>query len=175
MLGQDSAQLLEKLLQSGLPPEEIQTLMAAVQQDTASAEGDEDQPPTAEAIRSIYDVFTANALEHTSHTLQWLPLVTDDGNFEFNHFLIGTHVEEGLDAPNQLKVVKQRLPKKKLELDLIKSLKNKQDVLSKIQTVVEFPHEDEVIKARSMPQEPGVVASMTNTGVINLYEVPEIC
>lgn len=52
MLGQDSAQLLEKLLQSGLPPEEIQTLMAAVQQDKANAEeGDEDGPVSAEAIR----------------------------------------------------------------------------------------------------------------------------
>lgn len=26
-----------------------------------------------------------------------------------------------------------------------------------------------------MPQEPAVVASMTNSGVINLYDVPEIC
>lgn len=80
--------------------------MAAVQQDKAGAEVDEDAPPTAQEIRSIYDVLTVNALEHTSHTLQWLPLVTDDGHFEFNHFLIGTHVEEGLDIPCKLRVVK---------------------------------------------------------------------
>lgn len=77
--------------------------------------------------------------------------MTDDGHFEFNHFLIGTHVEEGLDQMNQLRVVKQRLPKKKLDLEVLKSLKSKQEDISKIQTVVEFPHEDEVIKARSMP------------------------
>lgn len=51
--------------------------------------------------------------------------MTDDGPFEFNHFLIGTHVEEGLNLPNMLKVVKQRLPKRKLELELLKGLKNK--------------------------------------------------
>ena len=37
-----------------------------------------------------------------------------------------------------------------------------------------FDHEDEVIKARCMPQEMSVVASMTNTGVINVYNMPEI-
>ena len=40
----------------------------------------------------------------------------------------------------------------------------------------EFDHEEEVIKARHMPHENanGLVASMTNSGKINLYNLPEI-
>ena len=43
-----------------------------------------------------------------------------------------------------------------------------------MEIVKEFDHQDEVIKARAMPQNLSVVASMTNTGVINLYNMPEI-
>lgn len=43
-----------------------------------------------------------------------------------------------------------------------------------MQLVKEFDHEGEVIKARSMPQNRSVIASMTNTGVINVYNMPEI-
>ena len=37
-----------------------------------------------------------------------------------------------------------------------------------------FDHHDEVIKARAMPHDLSLVASMTNTGVIKLYDIPEI-
>lgn len=40
--------------------------------------------------------------------------------------------------------------------------------------VCEFEHQGEVIKARSMPQNQTMVASMTNEGTINLYNMPEV-
>lgn len=43
-----------------------------------------------------------------------------------------------------------------------------------MEIVKEFEHQDEVIKARAMPQNLSVVASMTNKGLINLYNMPEI-
>ena len=46
--------------------------------------------------------------------------------------------------------------------------------LSRLQVVAEFDHEEEVIKARCMPQDQTLVASMTNTGLINIYNMPEI-
>lgn len=42
-----------------------------------------------------------------------------------------------------------------------------------MQIVAEFDHQDEVIKARVMP-ESSLVASMTNSGKVNLYKMPEI-
>lgn len=44
----------------------------------------------------IYDLFIQNQISHTSHTLEWLPISdTDQANpkFDFNYFLLGTHVD----------------------------------------------------------------------------------
>lgn len=42
-----------------------------------------------------------------------------------------------------------------------------------MEVVCEFEHQDEVIKVRNMPNS-CLVASMTNTGLVNLYNIPEI-
>lgn len=43
-----------------------------------------------------------------------------------------------------------------------------------MQVVSEFEHQGEVIKARCMPQDQTLVASMTNEGNVNLYNMPEV-
>lgn len=67
-----------------------------------------------------------------------------------------------------------RIPNSIIENDEAKELSSRQANLSRMEIVKEFEHQDEVIKARAMPQNLSVVASMTNTGVINLYNMPEI-
>ena len=42
---------------------------------------------------------------------------------------------------------------------------------SKMEIVRQIPHEGEVIRARQNPHSQGIVASMTASGVINLYNV----
>lgn len=54
------------------------------------------------------------------------------------------------------------------------SLFSKQKDLSRLELVTQFDHENEVIKARAMPQKLSIVASMTNSGAINIYNMPEI-
>lgn len=43
--------------------------------------------------------------------------------------------------------------------------------LSQIEVVSKIEHENEVIKARLMPNsDKGIIASMTNSGLVNIYE-----
>lgn len=67
-----------------------------------------------------------------------------------------------------------RIPNTMIENEDLKELTSKQSNLSRLEIVKEFEHQDEVIKARAMPQNLSIVASMTNSGVINLYNMPEI-
>lgn len=105
-----------------------------------------------------------------------------------HYFLLGTHIERPEDASedilalkDKLQLAKIRLPNTDLKLSEIdRFAKDKGEIdqknLSRLEIVKEFDHEDEVIKARHMPHknDKGLVASMTNSGVINLYNIPEI-
>ena len=50
-----------------------------------------------ENIGLTYDLFVQNELKETSHSLEWLPISHPDpehDGFEFNYFLLGTHIAE---------------------------------------------------------------------------------
>lgn len=69
-----------------------------------------------EDAKQNYDVFVQNTLDYTSHCVQWLPLFEQDpdhANFEFAHFLTGTHNEDDSN-PNyvdHINLIKVRMPK----------------------------------------------------------------
>jgi len=136
-----------------------------------------------ENIGMTYDLFVQNELQHTSHSLEWLPISHQDPerkDFEFSYFLLGTHAAEGeesaepaLQAKNQLQLARVRLPTTKLTAEHIGGLKQCQGDFSRMEIVCSLDHCDEVIKARAMPQDLSVVASMTNTGAIKIYDIPE--
>lgn len=68
------------------------------------------------------------------------------------------------------------MPTKDIEFLSKNQGKIEQKNISRLEVVKEFDHQDEVIKCRQMPQvnEKGLVASMTNSGAINLYNIPEL-
>jgi len=131
-----------------------------------------------ENVRQTYDLFVQNQVKHTSHTLEWLPIThvdSDDTKFEFQYFLMGTHHDESFeDTVDKLQLARLRLPTQSLKLEELQALSSVQSSLSRLEIVKEFDHQDEVIKARAMPQHLSTVASMTNSGNINIYNVPEI-
>ena len=106
---------------------------------------------------------------------RWLTLCFSDGdfsNFEFAHFLSGTHVDE--DRPNDPSVIQElkiRIPKfsktEKTTIDYSKL--NRQDH-SKVQIVSSIPHEGEVLKCRQNPFNDQNVASILTSGVVNIYK-----
>ena len=133
-----------------------------------------------------YELFVQNQLKYTSHSLEWLPIShVDSVNqlFDYQYFLLGTHIER--DGENghanqeadRLQLARLRTPNRKLHSNEVEELAQTpglQKDLSRLEIVREIPHEEEVIKARSMPHNLSIVASMTNAGLINLYTLPEI-
>jgi WD40 repeat protein len=129
-----------------------------------------------ENVREIYSLFIQNQIPKTSHTLEWLPISHTDSEhskFDWNYFVLGTHSEDE-DAKEFLKLVRVRVPNQALKLDELREFAPIQGHLSRLEVVKEFEHEGEVIKSRCMPQNLSVVASMTNSGAINLYNLPEV-
>ena len=133
-----------------------------------------------------YELFVQNQLKYTSHSLEWLPIShVDPVNqlFDYQYFLLGTHIEreDGQEHANQeadqLQLARLRTPNRKLHTDEVEELARTpglQKDLSRLEIIREIPHEEEVIKVRSMPHNLSIVASMTNAGLINLYTLPEI-
>ena len=79
-------------------------------------EGPLDEEQLMENIKVTYDVFIQNALNSTTHTVQWLPFRHDDkeySQFTNEYFLIGTHADEELSQPQQeyIHIAKVRVPK----------------------------------------------------------------
>ena len=148
----DIAQLLGAV---GQGPDALGNIMKSL---GAGAPGDDEslaEDEKMENFKLIYDMFVQNQLRHTSHSLEWLPRVEPaQPGFEYNYFLMGTHVEEDEQesTPNKLQLVRIKLPSEKLcEQDILANI-DEQSALSKMEVVVEFDHEDEVIKSRAMPQ-----------------------
>jgi hypothetical protein len=147
----------------------------------APAEESVDEDIKMENARTTYDLFIQNSLKRTSHSLEWYNNAHQDKDhpeFDWNYFLIGTHQDEGVEdetkIAEKLQLVRARVPNKELNIDELGDLAKFQKNLSRLEVVCEFDHQDEVIKARSMPQDLRVVASMTNSGIINLYNMPEL-
>ena len=68
--------------------------------------------------------------------------------------MLGTHIEEDEqdDMTNKVQLVRVRLPCNKVtESDILANV-GEQSTLSKMEVVVEFDHQDEVIKKRACPQ-----------------------
>jgi hypothetical protein len=133
-----------------------------------------------ENVKQTYDMFVQNQLPATSHTLEWLPIGhqdPDNKKFDLQYFILGTHIErvddESATPDDKLKLVRVRVPNCPFTEKEMLSYSSGQNNLSRLEIVREFSHEQEVIKARCIPGGE-VVASMTNSGVINLYNIPEI-
>lgn len=142
------------------------------------AESELEEDVKMENVREVYSLFIQNQIPKTSHTLEWLPISHSDSDhpkFDWNYFVMGTHSEsEEDDAKEMLRLVRVRVPNQALKLEELRELAPIQGHLSRLEVVREFEHEGEVIKSRCMPQNLSVVASMTNSGKINLYNLPEV-
>jgi len=95
----------------------------------------------------------------------------DHANFEFAHFLTGTHNEDDSN-PNyvdHINLIKVRMPKlsatEKTTIDYSALDRNSH---SKIQIVRKIPHEGEVFKCRQNPLG-SEIASILTSGVVNVY------
>ena len=102
--GVDASQLAS-LLQGGVGGSlGLSAAEAAALLGTKAEEESLHEDVKMENIGLTYDVFVQNELPHTSHSLEWLPISHADpqhAGFEFNYFLLGTHVAEADDEGGQ--------------------------------------------------------------------------
>ncbi|KAF2153477.1 nucleosome remodeling complex, CAF-I subunit [Myriangium duriaei CBS 260.36] len=126
----------------------------------------------------LYDVMYSRALEWPSLTTQWLPDYTqvEGKNFTSHRLLIGTHTSDE-SHQNYLQIAHINFPNKppanpadydadREEIGGYGSAKERIDFEIK----QKICHPGEVNKARYMPQNPNIIATMTNTGTALIFD-----
>lgn len=119
----------------------------------------------------LYDVVITHALEWPSLTVQFFPdkVVNSDQIHSTQRLLLGTHTAEG--EPNSLLIAEVCLPLEDVDLD-VRSTEAKQedDKRGKIEIKIQIPHDGEVNRARYMPQNPNIIATMSAKSSIFIFD-----
>jgi histone-binding protein RBBP4 len=124
----------------------------------------------------------STALEWPTLTTQWLPDMKDvpDKNYTVHRLLIGTHTAEG--KPNYLQIAEVELPKFVTpnprdydeERGEIGSYGSKASLpeppVIKFNITQKMDHPGEVNKARYMPQNPDIIATLAVDGKVLIYD-----
>lgn len=114
--------------------------------------------------RFMYEFVSETALTWPSLTVQWLPSHKVDKVIEAE-LLLGTHTS-GEDS-NFLKLASTQIPNVKfIDESGVKTRAN-----SKIKVTKKFETTSEVNRARFMPQDPNIVATINGTGDIDLFDL----
>lgn len=110
----------------------------------------------------MYDFVSETRLTWPSLTLEWLPGSKTDNQ---QQMVIGTHTSE--EEKNFLKIASIELPN---EIILGKHSSSDQATKSNIRVSKKFEHEQEVIRARYMPQNTNIIATVNGSGTVYIYD-----
>ncbi|KAK9449836.1 WD40-repeat-containing domain protein [Limtongia smithiae] len=124
----------------------------------------------------LYDLVISSALEWPTLTTQWFPdKETHPGKSYTTHrLLLGTHTS-GYDQ-NYLQIAHVNLPNMEEPLDLRQYDEEKEEIgghavsESRISINQRIDHEGEVNRARYMPQNPDVIATMSVSGDVFVFD-----
>ncbi|KAK9452474.1 WD40-repeat-containing domain protein [Dipodascopsis uninucleata] len=124
----------------------------------------------------LYDLVISSALEWPTLTTQWFPdKETHPGkNYSTHRLLLGTHTS-GVDQ-NYLQIAHVHLPNMEEPLDLRQYDEEKEEIgghspsESRIHIYQRIDHEGEVNRARYMPQNPDIIATMSVSGDVLVFD-----
>lgn len=116
--------------------------------------------------RYMYEFVSETALTWPSLTVQWLPGHQENNGAIDAKLLLGTHTSN--EAKNFLKVASTQLPGGKANGGFGGS---KQKISSKIKITQKFECDSEVNRARYMPQEANIVATINGNGAIDIHDL----
>ncbi|KAK9363136.1 WD40-repeat-containing domain protein [Lipomyces starkeyi] len=124
----------------------------------------------------LYDLVISSALEWPTLTTQWFPdKETHPGkNYTTHRLLLGTHTS-GNDQ-NYLQIAHVNLPNMEESLDLRQYDEEKEEIggyaasESRISIYQRIDHEGEVNRARYMPQNPDIIATMSVSGDVLVFD-----
>lgn len=127
----------------------------------------------------MYDFVSETRLTWPSLTVQWLPTPVQEpeGGFIKQELIIGTHTSG--EEENYLKFAEINLPKEILNNEDPQEEAGEDDEVSapvprsNIKITAKYKHEEEITRARYMPQNPGTVATINGQGTVFIYSRSE--
>lgn len=128
-------------------------------------------------VPMMYDFVSETRLTWPSLTVQWLPTEmqpreVDGQQLLRQELLIGTLTTD--NEPNYLKIAAIDLPENVTSSKPSVSDDAKENELShrqsKIKIVRKFKHEQEVTRARYMPQSPNIIATLNGAGIVYIFD-----
>lgn len=121
----------------------------------------------------LYDLVVTHALEWPSLTAQWLPDVTESGDFHTHRLILGTHTS---DEQNHLLIASVQLPSEDSAVDTSAYDAEKGEfggfgsVSGKVEVQIRINHEGEVNRARYMPQNAHIIATKTPSSDVLIFD-----
>lgn len=133
----------------------------------------------------MYDFVSETELVWPSLTIQWLPHGKGPISRNIQQMILGTHTSG--EEPNYLKIAAITLPDEVVDSDEDDTdgmsidrndqvyendnSKDKEDyVQSNIRIMQKFQHEEEVNRARYMPQNPNIIATINGLGLVSIFD-----
>lgn len=121
----------------------------------------------------MYDFISETKLIWPSLTIEWLPL--KDNFSTKQELIIGTHTDD--EEQNYLKLASIELPEEIVNakdqsenIDSIESDETTSTVKSNIKIIRKFKHNHEVTRARYMPQNANILATINGKGTISIFD-----
>ncbi|CDW58328.1 WD40 and CAF1C H4-bd domain containing protein [Trichuris trichiura] len=120
-------------------------------------------------VTFMYDMLITHCLEWPSLTVQWLPERTDNAD----RMIIGTHTS---NEQNYLMILNVELPNKETSFDNTIYDMDESDFgcflgfNTKVEISWRIPHEGEVNRARYMPQDPKMVATISPSADVFIFD-----
>lgn len=111
--------------------------------------------------RYMYEFVNETALTWPSLTIQWLPQFTTENGQIDAKLLLGTHTSG--EETNYLKLASTQVP----ENSSVKKTS------SRIKIIKKFENNLEINRARYMPQDPKIVATINGEGKVDIYDLEE--
>lgn len=167
-----------------MDPSMLMAAAAAAGIDPNMGSGEEDRPLSIEEeynlwksnVPLMYDFVSETELVWPSLTMQWLPHGKGPISRNTQQMILGTHTSG--EEQNYLKIAAITLPDEVIqESDEQGSIKKEDSeeeeeeyVQSNIRIVQKFEHDEEVNRARYMPQDANIIATINGSGVISIFD-----
>lgn len=121
----------------------------------------------------LYDLVMTHALEWPSLTVQWVPDATarSEAGHAVHKMIIGTHTSNG--EQNHLMIASVNLPVHNSDACETKEMEKggHEGINGKVEIKIKINHEGEVNRARSMPQNPFIIATKSPSASVYVFDV----
>ncbi|KAL3235267.1 Histone acetyltransferase type B subunit 2 [Nakaseomyces bracarensis] len=159
---------------SSLGPEALQKMAevaaAAEQQNQQPMSIDEEYELWKSNVPAMYDFVSETRMTWPSLTLEWLPQHNLVSSRNRQQMIIGTHTSG--EEQNYLKVGAVDLPDEIVQATKENSSEadDGEFPIANVKIIKKFPHEEEITRARYMPADDNIIATINGSGKMFIYD-----